>query len=56
VKSVEAEIVYTRKDGSRTPPLPSTSTIRLKGDLIQDYRIFMDLAPLFSVATEGASS
>ena len=48
VKSVEAEVTYTRKDGTRTPPLPVTSTLRLKGDLIKDYRIFMDLAPLFA--------
>ena len=47
VKSIEANVTYTRKDGTRTPPLPVTSTLRLTGDLIKDYRIFMDLAPLF---------
>jgi hypothetical protein len=47
VKSVEAEVIYARKDGTRTPPLPVTSTLRLQGDLIKDYRIFMDVAPLF---------
>lgn len=47
VQSVEAEVTYARKDGTRTPPLPVTSTLRLQGDLIKDYRIFMDLAPLF---------
>jgi ketosteroid isomerase-like protein len=48
VKSVEAEVTYTRKDGTHTPPLPVTSTLRMKGDLIKDYRIFMDVAPLFA--------
>jgi len=47
VKSVEAEVSYTRKDGSQMPPLPVTSTLRLRGDLIHDYRIFMDVSPLF---------
>ncbi|HEV7864199.1 MAG TPA: nuclear transport factor 2 family protein [Acidimicrobiia bacterium] len=48
VTSVEAEVTYTRQDGSRTEPLPVTSTLRLDGDQIKDYRIFMDLAPLFA--------
>jgi hypothetical protein len=48
VRSVEAEATYTRRGGTRTPPLPVTSTIRLQGDRIQDYRIFMDPAPIFS--------
>jgi hypothetical protein len=48
VKSVEADVTYTRKDGSRTAPLPVTSTLRMKGDLIRDYRIFIDVSPLFS--------
>lgn len=47
VLAVEAEVTYTRKDGTQTPALPATSTLRLEGDLIQDYRIFIDLAPLF---------
>src|SRR5688572_9256058 len=47
VQSVEAEVTYARKDGTCTPPLPVTSTLRMTGDLIKDYRIFMDLAPLF---------
>ncbi len=48
VQSVEAEVTYTRKDGTQTPPLPVTSTIRWEGDRIKDYRIFMDVSPLFS--------
>jgi hypothetical protein len=47
VKSVEAEVTYIRKDGSRTAPLPVTSTIRLGGDGIKDYRVFIDATPLF---------
>lgn len=48
VRSVEVEVVYTRKDGTTAPPIPATSTLRMRGHLIQDYRIFVDLAPLFS--------
>jgi uncharacterized protein (TIGR02246 family) len=47
VRSVEAEVTYTRNDGSQTAPLPVTSTLRMKGDLIHDLRIFMDVSPLF---------
>lgn len=50
VRSVEVEVVYTRKDGSVTPAIPATSTLRMRGDLIQDYRIFVDLTPLFASA------
>jgi ketosteroid isomerase-like protein len=48
VKSVEAEVTYTRKDGTRTPGLPVTSTIRMEVGRIKDYRIFMDASPLFA--------
>ena len=48
VKSVEAEVTYTRKDGTRTEALPVTSTARMQGDRIKDYRIFMDVSPLFA--------
>lgn len=48
VKSVEAEVTYTRKDGTRTRALPVTSTLRMEGDRIKDYRIFMDVSPLFA--------
>lgn len=47
VTSVEAEVTYTRKDGTRTEALPVTSTVRREGDRIRDYRIFMDVSPLF---------
>jgi ethanolamine ammonia-lyase large subunit len=44
----EAEVTYTRKDGS-TVTLP-VATIYRGDDLIEDYRIFMDVAPLFAAA------
>jgi hypothetical protein len=47
VLAVEAEVTYTRRDGSQTPPLPVTSTLRAVDGRIQDYRIFMDPSPLF---------
>ena len=48
VKSVEAAVTYTRQDGTRTQPLPATSTLRMEGERIKDYRIFIDVAPLFA--------
>ncbi len=43
----EAEVTYTRKDGS-TVTVPVTTIYRGSGDLIEDYRIYIDLAPLFA--------
>jgi ketosteroid isomerase-like protein len=48
VTSVESGVTYTRKDGGVVGPLPATTTIRLHGDEIQDYRIFMDIGPVFA--------
>jgi hypothetical protein len=48
VTSVEAEVTYTRQDGTQTQALPVTSTVRMDGDRIKDYRIFMDISPLFA--------
>jgi ketosteroid isomerase-like protein len=48
VKSVEAEVTFTRKDGTRTHPLPVTSTLRMEEDRINDYTVFMDVSPLFA--------
>jgi len=47
VTSVEGTVTYTRKDGSTTMPIPAVSTLRWRDDAIQDYRIFVDLSPLF---------
>jgi ketosteroid isomerase-like protein len=44
---VESTVTYTRKDNS-TISLPVVTIYRGAGDLIEDYRIFMDVAPLFS--------
>ncbi len=48
VKIVEATVTYTRHDGTQTEPLPVVSTLRMRGAQIQEYRIFMDIAPLFA--------
>lgn len=50
VLSIETSVTYTRADGSQTPTLPATSTLRIQGDRIQDYRIFVDATPLFAGA------
>jgi ketosteroid isomerase-like protein len=42
----EANVTYTRKDGSQVT-LPVV-TIYRGDDQIRDYRIFMDVAPLFA--------
>jgi ketosteroid isomerase-like protein len=47
VWSVEAGVVYTLLDGTTVETLPCTSTMRMRGELIADYRIFIDPAPLF---------
>ena len=44
---VESTVTYTRKDAS-TITLPVVTIYRGEGDLIDDYRIFMDVAPLFA--------
>lgn len=46
VYSVETEVTYTRNDDA-VVSLPATSTIRLEGDSIQDWRIFADLTPVY---------
>ena len=45
---VESTVTYTRKDAS-TITLPVVTIYRGEGALIDDYRIFMDVAPLFAV-------
>jgi hypothetical protein len=45
----EARVTYTRKDGSDVT-VPVVTIYRASGDLIDDYRIFIDLAPLFADA------
>ena len=44
---VEARVTYTRADET-TVAVPVVTIYRSSSDLIDDYRIFIDLAPLFA--------
>jgi ketosteroid isomerase-like protein len=44
---VEADVTYTRKDGG-TVTVPVVTIYRERDGLINDYRVFIDLAPLFA--------
>jgi ketosteroid isomerase-like protein len=46
---VEADVTYTRPDGSRVT-VPVVTIYREAGELIDDYRVFIDLAPLTASA------
>ena len=46
---VEAHVTYTRADDT-TVTVPAVTIYRPSADLIDDYRIFIDLAPLFAQA------
>ena len=43
----EARVTYTRHDGSAIT-LPFVNVFRLRGDLVRDYRIYIDIAPLYA--------
>ena len=43
----EVEVVYRRKDGHEVL-LPAATIGRRQGDLLRDYRIYMDVNPLFA--------
>ena len=43
----EVEVVYRRKDGHEVL-LPAATIGRREGDLLRDYRIYMDVNPLFA--------
>lgn len=43
----EVEVTYIRKDGKEVG-LPAVTVARCDGDAIDDYRIYMDINPLFS--------
>jgi ketosteroid isomerase-like protein len=50
---VEADVTYTRKDASRVT-VPVVTIYRSSGgELIDDYRVFIDLAPLFADPAPG---
>lgn len=42
---VEADVTYTRRDGTSFT-IPVVTIYRAAEDLIDDYRVFLDLAPL----------
>ena len=44
---VEAKVTYRRKD-NREVTVPVVTIYRAPGELIDDYRIYIDLAPLFA--------
>jgi len=50
VYSVEARGTYRRKDGSEVS-LPVTSTLRMSERLVHDWRVFMDISPLYAGST-----
>ena len=43
----DVEVVYRRKDGHEVH-LPAATIGRKDGDLLRDYRIYMDVNPLFA--------
>jgi uncharacterized protein (TIGR02246 family) len=50
VTSVETTVTYRRKDTTVTDGIPVTSTLRMRGDLIADFRVFADISPVFAAA------
>jgi hypothetical protein len=44
---VEARVTYRRKDGQEVT-VPVVTIYRSTGPLIEDYRVFLDLAPVFA--------
>ncbi len=45
--AVEAIANYTMKDG-KIISLPAVSVLKYKGDMIEDYRIYMDISPVMT--------
>jgi hypothetical protein len=43
----ESDVTYTRKDGGQVT-VPVVTIYRPADDLIEDYRVFIDLIPLFA--------
>ena len=54
VTSVETMVTYRRKDATVTDAIPVTSTLRMRGDLIADFRVFADISPVYAPA-DGVS-
>jgi ketosteroid isomerase-like protein len=47
VTIIEADVTYTRKDG-KVVVLPVATILRREGNLINDFRVNMDINPLFA--------
>ena len=50
VTSVETTVTYRRKDTTVTDAIPVTSTLRMRANLIADFRVFADISPVFATA------
>ena len=50
VTSIETMVTYRRKDATLTDAIPVNSTLRMRGDLIADFRVFADISPVFITA------
>lgn len=48
--AVEAIANYTMKDGKNIS-LPVVSILKYRGDMIEDYRIYMDISPVMTYGT-----
>ena len=46
----EGEVTYTSHDGSKIT-LPFVNVFEIDGELILQYRVYIDIAPLFNAAT-----
>src|SRR5262245_51445249 len=50
VTSVETTVTYGGKDATVTDAITVTSAVRMRGDLIADFRVFADISPVFAPA------
>ncbi len=50
---VEGRVTYTRKDG-RHVTVPFMDVLETRGGKVRDYRIYVDVAPLYAPAVAGA--
>jgi ketosteroid isomerase-like protein len=44
---VQIDVEYRRKDG-KTVTVPNVDVLRYQGDLVRDWQIYIDLAPVFA--------
>ena len=52
VTIAETAVTYTRKDGARVT-VPVVTIYRAGGELIDEYRVFLDLTPVFAEQAPG---